>query len=208
MVKHYDQAYFDRWYRDPKQKVKHGAEFARKVRLALSVAEYYLGRPVESVLDVGCGEGHWRAPLLAERPRLHYLGVDASDYVVRRFGRTRNLHRVGLAELPRLAEHAGRLFGGMPSVDLLVCSDVIHYVPTADLALGLPAFRTLCHGVAWIEMFCRGDEFVGDDDGFIARPRAWYLRALGRTGWLPLGSNAWLHEGLRERASVLELAGH
>jgi SAM-dependent methyltransferase len=207
MAKQYDRAYFDRWYRDPKQRVKHGGEFLRKVRLALAIAEYYLGRPVETVLDVGCGEGHWRAPLLAERPRLHYLGVDASDYVVRRYGRTRNLHQVSFAELPRLADHAGMLFGGVASVDLLVCSDVVHYVPTAELSTGLSTFSRLCHGVAWIEMFCRGDEFVGDDDGFIARPRSWYLRTLTGAGWLPLGSNAWLHAGLRERASVLELVG-
>jgi SAM-dependent methyltransferase len=206
MAKQYDRAYFDRWYRDPRQKVKHGGEFTRKVRVALSLAEYYLGRPVVSVLDVGCGEGHWRAPLLAERPHLHYVGVDASDYVVARYGRTRNLHQFGFTDLPSLADHAAALFRGMPSVDLLVCSDVVHYVGSADLAIGLPAFSKLCHGVAWIEMFCRGDEFVGDDDGFIARPREWYRRTLARTGWLPLGSNAWLHRGLRERASVLELA--
>jgi hypothetical protein len=37
MAKQYDRAYFDRWYRDPKQRVKHGGEFNRKVRLALSL---------------------------------------------------------------------------------------------------------------------------------------------------------------------------
>lgn len=206
MVKQYDQAYFDRWYRNPRERVKDPGEFVRKVRLALSMAEYYLGRPVESVLDVGCGEGHWRAPLLAARPGLRYLGVDASSYVVQRFGRQRNLHRVAFAELPMLAERAGSLFGGAATVDLLVCSDVIHYLSARDLALGLPAFAQLCQGVAWIEMFCRGDQFVGDDDGFIARPREWYRRTMARHGWLALGSNGWLSRDQHERASILELA--
>jgi SAM-dependent methyltransferase len=206
MAKQYDQAYFDRWYRDPRQRVKHSGEFVRKVRLALSLAEYYLGRPVETVIDIGCGEGHWRAPLLAERPRLRYLGVDGSAYVVARYGRHRNLHRVGFAQLPELAERAGSLLGGDASCDLLVCSDVLHYVASSELALGLPAFARLSHGMAWIEMFCRGDDFVGDDDGFIARPRDWYRRTLAKAGWLALGSNAWLNRDLRERASVLELA--
>jgi len=64
MSKHYDQIYFDRWYRTPRQRVGLRSLLERKVALAVAVAEYHLDHRVQSVLDVGCGEGAWRAPLL------------------------------------------------------------------------------------------------------------------------------------------------
>ena len=68
MDKHYDQAYFQRWYR--REDIGGSARLARKVAMAVAMAEYYLERPIRSVLDVGCGEGAWRAPLLKLR---HWL---------------------------------------------------------------------------------------------------------------------------------------
>ena len=53
MPKVYDRAYFEKWYRHPRHAVGSKQELARKVALAVAVAEYYLGRPVDSVLDVG-----------------------------------------------------------------------------------------------------------------------------------------------------------
>src|SRR4051812_29476109 len=89
--KAYDRAYYDRWYRNPRTKIATAAGLRRKVHLAVSAAEFMLARPIESVLDVGCGEGSWRAPLLRLRPGIEYQGIEASDYVVSRFGRRRNI---------------------------------------------------------------------------------------------------------------------
>ena len=90
MNKAYDKRYFDTWYRQRDLGGK--AALARKVALAVALAEYHLGRPIRSVLDVGCGEGAWRAPLLALRPKLHYMGLDSSEYAIARHGARRNLH--------------------------------------------------------------------------------------------------------------------
>ena len=87
----FDRAYFDRWYRNPRRRVLDRAEIARRAALVVAIAEYVMEQRVRSVLDVGCGEGNWRAPLRVLRPRVSYVGVDASDYVVRRFGRRRNI---------------------------------------------------------------------------------------------------------------------
>src|SRR5690606_26687004 len=57
MDKTYDQAYFDRWYRDGG--IGGRQRLARKVALAVATAEYHLERPLKSVLDIGCGEGAW-----------------------------------------------------------------------------------------------------------------------------------------------------
>ena len=54
-------------------------------------------------------------------------------------------------------------------VDLLVCSDVLHYLDTRELDLGLPALAELCGGVAFIEVFTRGDGAVGDEHHFKQR---------------------------------------
>src|SRR5512146_1026809 len=99
MTKTYDSDYFEKWYRHPRHRVGSQAELKRKVAMVVALGEYYLGRRVENVLDVGCGEAPWRAPLRALRPGIEYRGLDASEYVVRRFGRSRN---IGLARFGQL----------------------------------------------------------------------------------------------------------
>ena len=172
---------------------------ARKVALAVSVAEHYLERPVRSVLDIGCGEGAWRAPLRKLRPRVQYLGFDASEYAIARHGRTRNLRLARFGDFATLRPCA--------PADLLVCSDVLHYLPTRELDRGLPALADLCGGVAFIEVFAREDETEGDDHDFQPRPAAFYRRRLRAVGLQPLGSHCWLSPARVPLATALELPG-
>jgi predicted TPR repeat methyltransferase len=195
MDKQYDRAYFDRWYRDGG--IGGTQRLARKVALAVATAEYHLERPIRSVLDIGCGEGAWRAPLLKLRPRLHYLGFDSSEYAIARYGTRRNLHLAGLAEFGDLRPCA--------PVDLLVCSDVLHYLPTRDIDRGLPGLAELCAGVAFLEVFAREDAAEGDEDGFIARPGSFYRHRFQAAGLHALGSHCWLSAALAEGATALEL---
>ncbi|MCW4453331.1 class I SAM-dependent methyltransferase [Flavobacterium sp. MXW15] len=194
MDKHYDQAYFQRWYR--RDDIGGGARLARKVALAVSLAEYYLERPLRSVLDIGCGEGAWRAPLLKLRPRAQYMGFDSSDYAVRRYGRTRNLHPARFGDFAWLRPCA--------PVDLLVCSDVLHYVPSRELRQGLPGLAELCGGVAFLETFAAEDEFDGDHEGFQSRPASWYRRQFAGVGFTAAGSHCWLAPALEGHSAALE----
>jgi len=193
----YDEKYFDTWYR--KRDLGGAAALARKVALAVAVAEYHLGRPLKSVLDVGCGEGAWRAPLLRLRPKLRYLGVDSSDYAIERFGARRNLHWMPFGDLAALPLSQ--------SVDLLVCSDVMHYLPDEELLRGLKEFARLCHGVAFLEVFAEGDQIIGDLHELHRRPAAWYRKAFARAGFTAIGSHAYLSAPLVARATALELPG-
>ncbi len=197
MEKTYDAAYFQNWYR--RADLGGSARLARKVALAVATAEYYLERPVRRVLDIGCGEGAWRAPLLKLRPKVEYLGFDSSEYAVRRYGRTRNLHLASFGDFAWLRPCA--------PVDLLVCSDVMHYVPDRELRAGLPGLAELTGGVAFLESFTAEDEFVGDQEGFQPRPAAWYRRMLGRAGFVAAGSHCWLGPALAEEAAALERGG-
>ena len=99
----------------------------RKVMLAVAAAEFVLGRRIASVLDVGCGEGIWRAPLLKLRPGLSYLGFDSSEYAIAKFGRTRN---------PEARGTGGDAEAKTRVVDLVVCADVLHYVSDAEARAG------------------------------------------------------------------------
>ncbi|MEO8743313.1 MAG: class I SAM-dependent methyltransferase [Lysobacteraceae bacterium] len=198
MSKRYDRRYFDHWYREGDAGVGRAALLQRKVALAVAMAENYLDRPLQSVLDVGCGEGVWRAPLLKLRPKLDYLGVDSSEYVVARYGMKRNLRLARFGQLGELR------FG--PPVDLLVCADVLHYLPATELHRGLSGFAELCHGMAYVETFCRGDAVEGDEHDFIPRPAAFYRRAMAAAGFTACGSHGYLAPTLADDAVALELA--
>jgi SAM-dependent methyltransferase len=194
MDKTYDAAYFQRWYQ-PDQ-TGGAARLARKVALAVASAENYLERPIRSVLDIGCGEGAWRAPLLKLRPRVQYLGFDSSDYAVHRYGRSRNLHPARVGDFAWLRPCA--------PVDLLICSDVMHYVPSRELRPALEGFAELTAGVAFLEAFTAEDDFDGDHEGFQARPARWYRSQLKRVGFTALGSHCWLSPALSGQAAALE----
>ncbi len=196
MGKHYDARYFQRWYRE--SWIGGNARLARKVALAVAVAEYHLQRPIRSVLDIGCGEGAWRAPLLKLRPKLRYLGFDGSEYAVRRYGRSRNLHLARFGDFAELRPCA--------PADLLVCSDVLHYLSARELDRGLPGLVELCGGVAFLETFVREDEAEGDEDEFRNRPASFYRKRFEALGLRQAGSHCWLSPALADDATALEIS--
>jgi hypothetical protein len=134
--------------------------------------------------------------LLELRPRASYLGFDSSEYAVRRYQRSRNVHLARFGDFAWLRPCA--------PVDLLICSDVLHYVPSRELSQGLPGLAELCGGVAFLELFAAEDEFEGDHAGFQARPGRWYRSRLTGVGFTAIGSHGWLSPGLNGQAAALE----
>ena len=181
-MKRYDQQYFDRWYRS--EGFGSRARLGRKAHFALSASEYLLERPVRNVLDVGCGEGSWRSALRRQRPRLDYVGVDPSDYVVERFGRSRNIRLGTFGQLDALA---------LPGpFDLVVCADVVLYVTDRDLKRGLETIAGLLRGVAYIEIFTANDAIEGDLSLFHRRRPATYDRILDSAGLTRVGPHLYV----------------
>lgn len=195
--KRYDRDYFDRWYR--RGGIGGTRRLARKVALAVATAEYHLERPLRTVLDIGCGEGPWRASLLKLRPGLRYLGFDSSEYAISRHGARRNLHYARFGDFAQLRP--------CPPVDLLVCSDVLHYLSTRELDRGLPGLAALCSGVAFLETFTREDRAEGDEHAFQARPARFYRSRFEALGFTQLGSHCWLAPALAGSATALEVPG-
>ena len=195
-AKRYDARYFQHWYRDSGAGVGQREFVSRKVRLAVAATEYVLGRELRSVLDVGCGEAPWRAILKSLRPRAAYTGLDGSEYAVRRFGRARNIRLARVGEVGRI--------GLKGPFDLVVCADVLHYVPTAEVSTGLRAMHALCGGVAFIEMFASTDDAEGDDIEFQRRRPAVYRKLLAAAGFRPLGLHLYASRSAWQTLVALE----
>lgn len=196
MTKSYDRGYFNRFYRDPTHRVSTRAGLERKVRMAVSVTEFLLARPIRSVVDVGCGEAPWYSVLKRLRPDARYIGVDSSDYVLERYGSARNIKRGDVAHLGRVR---------LPNrVDLVVCADVLQYVETPDVDRALHGIRRLMGGVAYIETFATEDGMEGDLDAWHERSENEYRRALSRAGLTQCGPYCYVDAGELDTLNAFE----
>ena len=196
-MKRYDRAYFDRWYRNPGTRIRSESELRLKARMVVGVAELVLGRPVRSVLDVGCGEARWRAELRAIRPSIRYTGLDSSAYVIERFGRSRNVREGSFGSL------AEQSFRG--AFDVIVCADVMHYLDASELRRGLEAIVPLLRGVAYFDIATREDDPEGDLTHWKSRTAVWYRRQFRNAGFVDLGMQCWGTREARLHRSALEL---
>jgi SAM-dependent methyltransferase len=192
----YDRAYFDRWYRDPKTRVKSSAAIRRKASLALSVAEYYLERPVRTVLDVGCGEGNWLPALRSLRKGIRYTGIDSSSYAIKRYGKTRNIRLGSFSSLEKL-----RL---ADSYDLIVCSDTLFYLDLAELKQGVASLAPRTAGVAFLELYTTNDSLTGDFPNKGLQTASYYHALLRNHGFLSVGSHCYLGPELHGMAMEME----
>jgi SAM-dependent methyltransferase len=197
-VKAYDQSYFHRWYRDPGDRVSTRDSLARKVRMAVCVTEFLIGRRVTSVLDIGCGEAPWLPVLQRLRPGVRYAGVDSSDYVIERFGDSRNIRHGTLGSLASVK--------GLRASDLIVCADVLQYVDTREVERGLRTIRRLTNGVAYIEAFTTEDAMEGDHAGWHERSAAEYRRLFRRARLAQCGPYCFANAD-ELNATVFELRG-
>lgn len=196
----YDQRYFDKWYRNPRYRVKSAQELARQVAFVVGAAEHILGRAIRTVLDVGCGEANWLAPLERLRPSIQYTGVDSSEYVVARFGERRNIRHGTIDTLDRM-----RL---RKEYDLILCVGMLNYLDPAQLRAGLANLYDLAHGVVYLELFTSADRGVfGDTRGTRLRSPAWYRARIREARFLSCGMHCYIPDWLRENTSAMERCG-
>jgi SAM-dependent methyltransferase len=192
----FDRAYYDRWYRHSRHRIATPAEIRRRAVLALGVAEWILGRAVRHVLDVGCGEALWRAPLVALRPRLSYQGVDSSPYVVRRFGRRRGIQQGSFGELADLPLR--------DAYDLIICADMLHYVNARELGAGLAGLAARLGGVAYLPVVTSADDVDGDVHRLLRRSPAWHRARFRDAGLVPLGLECYVRRDALSGLTALE----
>ena len=196
----YDQEYFDKWYRNPRYRVKSPIELQRQVAFVIGVAEHVLARPVRTVLDVGCGEGNWRAPLVRMRPGIQYTGIDSSEYAVKRFGTRRNIRLGTIDSLDKM-----RL---RQNYDLILCVGMLNYLEPPQLGAGLKHLHDRAGGLVYLELFTSADSGVfGDTRGTRLRSPAWYRAHLRKAKFLCIGMHCFVPTWLREHTSAMERCG-
>jgi SAM-dependent methyltransferase len=179
----FDAAFYRRFYVDPRTRVVTRAEMARRADLVAAFVRHGEFR-VRRILDVGCGLGLMRRALLRHFPRASYTGLEVSEYLCQKYGWVHG--------------SAATFQGGRP-FDLVVCYDVLQYMPARAAAAALRNLAVLCHGVLhfgvlteedW-ELYC--DRTNTDRDVHL-RPGQWYRRRLA-PGFINAGSGMFVRRG-------------
>jgi SAM-dependent methyltransferase len=166
--------YYRRFYEDPTTRV---GDRATVRKLADFVSGYlrYLDVPVRSILDVGCGQGHWRSAAAAVWPRARYHGVENSEYLCEQFGWIRGS---AVDFVPRKAT-------GQSSFDLVVCQGVLQYLDDRAAVRAIANLARWCRGALYLEALTSLDWQKNVDrsrtDGDVhLRTGAWYRSQLDR----------------------------
>jgi len=180
----FDQSYYQRFYFNPRTAVTSRAEMVARARLIAACVQY-VGLPVKSILDAGCGVGLLRAPLLRGLRPARYVGLEVSAYLCRRYG-----WRQGSIESYRTREH----------FDLVVCYDVLQYLSADSCRRAIANLAALCRGALYFGALTTEDwrdncdQRRTDRIGGLRSGR-WYRRELARA-FQPLGCGMWLKRGL------------
>lgn len=165
----FDAAFFRRYYANPATRVATREDQARLAALIGSVA-HYCGFRVKRLLDAGCGVGWLRTPLRRQFKGVEYVGLEVSDYLCRKHGWVQG-------SLPGYTDTKG--------FDLVVCHDVLQYLPDREAARAITALAQLSRGLLYFSVLTAGDwkhnaDTSRTDRGVHLRPRAWYERRLRR----------------------------
>jgi 2-polyprenyl-3-methyl-5-hydroxy-6-metoxy-1,4-benzoquinol methylase len=105
-----------------------------------------LGRTLRNVLDVGCGEGNLARAATGIAAR-HCISRARCQRVraVARYGRSRNIGLARFGQLEQLRFDT--------RFDLIVCTDVLHYLKPAEIRAGLHGISEMLEGIAFLEVY-------------------------------------------------------
>ena len=179
----FDRAYYQRYYFDPRTAVASRSEMRARARLIAALVAH-VGLPARRILEAGCGTGMLRTELRRLLPRAHYVALESSEYLCRRYG---YLHG-------RIEEYRARA-----PFDLLICYDVLQYLPGAAAERALANFGRLCRGVLYFSALTRYDydrncDQARTDAAVHLRSAHWYRTRLRRR-FRPLGLGFWVRRG-------------
>lgn len=161
--------YYARYYESDAR--VHGAkEIARLASGVVGLVEWWQGAPIDSVLDVGAGPGHWGAWLRAHRPKARVRSTEASAFACATYGHEqRDITRWRAKE----------------RFDLVVCQGVLPYLDDAGCVRALENLAAMTGGFLYLEAITTRDvrevcDLDRTDTAVHVRPGSFYRRELGR----------------------------
>ena len=163
----FDAAYYERFYLDPGTRVAAPVDVEIQARFLCSYLDY-LRINVRWILDLGCGLGRLREPLLARFPRARYTGVEVSEHLC--------------AELGWVHDSVAT-FRSRRRFDLVICQDVLQYLDDTEAERALDNLARHCRGALFFGALTREDweencdQARTDGNGYL-REGAWYRRRL------------------------------
>lgn len=166
--KTFDSAYYARFYGDPSTRISDAEEDSKLARFVLAYLDY-LGATVRTVLDLGCGNGRWKAALHSVDEGLAYTGVEISEVMCAEHG----------------WHHGSVVDWDGPPADLVVCHGVLQYLSDKDAKTAIANLGRLAKTALYLELVTKEDWEDNVDqaltDGEINfRPVAWYRKHLAK----------------------------
>ncbi|MBV8147007.1 MAG: methyltransferase domain-containing protein [Gammaproteobacteria bacterium] len=179
----FDRDYYRRYYFDARTAVAGRSEMRARARLIAAFAAH-AGLPVRRILDAGCGTGLLRSELRRLLPRAEYVPLESSDYLCERYGWVNG----------RIEDYRARV-----PFDLVVCYDVLQYLPGLAAQRALANFARLCRGALYFTALTRGDyqhncDRSRTDADVHLRSAHWYRRKL-RQRFVEAGLGFWVRRG-------------
>ena len=165
----FDRAYYDRWYRNDETRTFMTEYTPVIARFVLAYLDY-MEVEVRTVLDAGCGLGHWQAALKNLGRNVRYHGLETSDYLCRELGWEKGSIADYRAEEP---------------FDLVVCQGVLQYLDDAECKAAIDNLATLCSEALYLEVLTQRDARENcipertDTDVYLRKGK-WYRKRLDR----------------------------
>lgn len=179
----FDAAYYARFYGNEASRVSSQQAIDRLAGFVCSYLDY-LQQPVRRVLDVGCGLGHWRAPILQHYPRATYVGMELSAHLCEQHGWIQ-----------------GSITERMPrgQFDLVICQGVLQYINDRELPVALDNLAHACRGALYLEALTAEDwrdnvDQKRTDRAVSLRAAKRYRRELKQRGFVAAGGGVFLAE--------------
>lgn len=176
--------YYRRYYENRSTTVVTPAQRRAEVRFVLAFCEH-IGVEIRRFADVGAGTGWWAKEFTRQYPRCREIETyDSSADAARLYG-----HR--LVSIEQL--------GGRPA-DLVVCRDVLRYVPDTPAKEAIARLVKKCRGVLYLHVVTREDEVdeeSSDMTGYF-RSAGWYLKRLEAAGFRNAGMGLFVSDRFRD----------